>query len=1224
MILALLASVGVIASSVNSHSVDDRSLDAMRSALAQVRIRADELDKVNHRPVGPRRWIDGSHLVYRTTAADGAQQWWSADATLEGERARTPLASEPPQAPPLHTDGAGAVDHADHADKTSDLPVYEFSRDEQNIVVRVGAVEIYRTTDGVKDDGYSGGEWTSPTRDAFLLMKVRRGAQHQVQLIEASPSDRLEPKLRTLDYTKPGDAINVSTPHLFRVERDATAVGGARVHEIALDSERFSKMWSVEVIRFVANGREIALLCNERGHKSVSLLAMDLSTGTMRVIASESFDTFVDYTNKIWMHWLDSASELLWMSERDGWNHLYVIDVATGAVKRQLTKGEWVVRRVHHVDDAARTIDIALMGRDPLQDPYHTHHARVNIDSGALTMLTSGDGTCRVDFSPDRSALVCVRSRADLPSVWELRRTSDGAVVVELGAADPQALRAAGWTAPQRFTAKGRDGVTDIYGLVFRPSNFDPTKKYPVIENIYAGPHDQHVPKGFELRSRSRDYAELGAIVVQIDGMGTNWRSKAFHDVCYKNLKDSGFPDRIAWIKALAATDPSLDLSRVGIFGGSAGGQSAMRAVLDHADFYSVAAADCGCHDNRMDKIWWNEQWMGWPIDASYALNSNLVDAAKLNGALMLSVGGLDENVDPSSTMQVAQALIDAGKDFELLVIPDAGHGCAETEYGNLRRARFLFEKLHAMPIAVAIAVPTPRPNIVFIMSDDHCKQAISCYGASAAPTLITTPGIDRIAREGMRFDRSSVTNAICGPSRAVMLTGKHSHMNGFARNDQRFDNTQQTFPKLLRAAGYRTEVVGKWHLESAPTGFDHFDVLVGQGDYWNPTFLTDGVQASREGHVTDLIHASAITRLDALAQGARAGKPFALLVHHKAPHRNWMPLPRHLGLFANAVIPEPPTLFDRWTGRSAASSMQRMQIDRDLSWDYDLKVPARSLFPDQAIRPQDQWMLNELARLPADTRDLLNDAYRSENEALFAQFNSMDAHAQTSWKFQRYAKDYLRTAQGVDDSVGGILSELDRLGVSDNTIVIYTSDQGWFLGEHGWFDKRWMYEESFRMPLVVRWPGTVKAGVTSQALVQNIDFAPTFLEAAGVPIPADMQGKSMLALLRDGGVERERFRDAVYYRFEESKGPHTVPRHEGLATSKYKLIRFVDLLDPATSQATVELYDLELDADEMTNRAADPAFAEVRAQLLARLDALRAEYQLPAEAPTNSAVIAP
>ena len=531
---------------------------------------------------------------------------------------------------------------------------------------------------------------------------------------------------------------------------------------------------------------------------------------------------------------------------------------------------------------------------------------------------------------------------------------------------------------------------------------------------------------------------------------------------------------------------------------------------------------------------------------------------------------------------------------------------------------------LLAAPL-LAAAIPPARPNILFIMSDDHGKQAISCYGSSLtpslAPSLIMTPGIDRIAREGMRFDRSSVTNAICGPSRAVMLTGKHSHINGFVTNENKFDGAQQTFPKLLQAAGYRTEIIGKWHLESDPTGFDHWDVLVGQGDYWNPTFIVDGVKTKREGHVTDIIHHEAIERLDALAAGAKErGQPFALLVHHKAPHRNWMPQPRYYQLFNGIKIPEPATLFDDYAGRSVASSMQKMQVSRDLSWDYDLKVSTRHLHPVDPAAPAvpgvkpdplDQWMATELSRLPLAAREAMHASYAPENDALAAAIGSMDARALTSWKFQRYAKDYLRTAQGVDDSVGALLAELDRLAIADNTLVVYTSDQGWFLGEHGWFDKRWMYEESFRMPLVLRWPRVAAAGGVSAELVQNLDFAPTCLEAAGAAIPADLQGKSMLPLLRAGGATDKPFREAAYYRFEESNGPHTVPRHEGVATARYKLIRFLDLKS-ADGSPVLELYDLEADPDERTSLADRADHAALQAELLSKLEALRAQYQAP------------
>ena len=719
-----------------------RTLDDVAAAMHAAHARIRAAVSLYHDPVGPRTWIDGSRLWYCLSTREGDRAWWIADSTKTGSDALSPLFDHDAAAAhltmvlgrdvsalklpvraveafashvrvtfegvevPVEFDFGGDVLASAHALVTaSESASSAATSAEWEVVCRdgclrvlAGGAEIFVTADCSSEDGYFGEFSIAPTHDAFIAFKTTRARPHPIHIIESAPKDQLQPRLKTFEYAKPGDAIDRAFPHIFRVERDATAATKFRVREIPVDTALFANPWSIDDVHFLANGREVAFKYNQRGHQVLRMIALDLETGASRVIAEESFPTFVDYTNKIWHHWLDDSGELLWMSERDGWNHLYVIDVATGTVKRQLTKGEWLVRRVHGVETAHRTMDVALMGHGDSASPYDVHHARIAIDTGEVTMLTSGDGTCRVEFSPDHSALVCVRARSDMPPVYELRRSSDGAVIVELGAGDARAMITAGWRAPERFVAKGRDGTTDIWGLVFRPMNFDPTKKYPVIENIYAGPHDHHVATWFERSSRSREYAELGAIVVQIDGMGTNWRSKAFHDVCWKNLKDAGFPDRIAWIRALAARDSSIDLSRVGIFGGSAGGQNAMRAVLDHADFYRVAVADCGCHDNRMDKIWWNEQWMGWPVDESYARNSNAEDAHKLGGALMLLVGGLDQNVDPASTMQVAQKLIDAKKDFELLVIPNAGHGCAESEYGNLRRAKFLFEHLDALP----------------------------------------------------------------------------------------------------------------------------------------------------------------------------------------------------------------------------------------------------------------------------------------------------------------------------------------------------------------------------------------------------------------------------------------------------------------------------------------------------------------------------------------------
>ena len=385
------------------------------------------------------------------------------------------------------------------------------------------------------------------------------------------------------------------------------------------------------------------------------------------------------------------------MSERDGWNHLYLYDADTGRVKNQITKGPWVVRRVERVDEKARQIRFQAGAIRPEQDPYHVHYGRVNFDGSGIEILTAGDGTHSIEFSPDRRFFVDRWSRVDLPPVTELRRTDDGSLVCELERGDWSALLDTGWRPPERFVAKGRDGKTDIYGVIFRPTNFDPKKKYPVIEEIYAGPHGAFVPKRFRSYYKPQSLAELGFIVVQIDGMGTSHRSKKFHNVCWKNLGDAGFPDRMLWIRAAAQKYPYMDLTRVGIYGGSAGGQSALRALLAHGDFYKVAVADCGCHDNRMDKIWWNELWMGWPVGPHYEAQSNVTQAHRLQGKLLLIVGEKDRNVDPASTMQVVHALIKADKDFDLLVMVGAGHGAAETPYGNRRRQDYFVRHLHGV-----------------------------------------------------------------------------------------------------------------------------------------------------------------------------------------------------------------------------------------------------------------------------------------------------------------------------------------------------------------------------------------------------------------------------------------------------------------------------------------------------------------------------------------------
>jgi dipeptidyl-peptidase-4 len=574
---------------------------------------------------------------------------------------------------------------------------WSISIKDNNVVLvnRESKEETPLTTDGKAADGYGRVFWAADSKH-FVAIKTKAGGDRKVTLVETSPRDQLQPKTSTYDYLKPGDPIPQAKPHLFDV---------AAKKEIPVSDELFPNPWDVSYEHWSKDGTRFHFVYNQRGHTVMRVLAIDAATGKVTPVVNEECKTFFDYAHKLYVQYLDDTDEMVWMSERDGWNHLYLIDLKTGAVKNQITKGEWVVRRVERVDAKAREITFAVHGIHPAQDPYHTHYARIKFDGTGLVNLTDGDGThaaggdrppSGLRFSPDDKFYLVTHSRVDLPPVTELRQTADGKKVLTLETADVSRLEKAGWKPPERFVAKGRDGTTDIYGIIHRPTNFDPAKKYPVIEYIYAGPHGHHVPKGFAALHRSgMAMAELGFIVVQIDGMGTSWRSKAFHDVCWKNLGDSGFPDRIPWIKAAAAKYPQMDLSNgVGIFGGSAGGQSSTRAVLAFGDFYTAAVSDCGCHDNRMDKIWWNELWMSWPVGKHYEEQSNVTQAKNLTGKLMLVVGELDRNVDPASTFQVANALIKANKDFDLLVVPGGGHGACETPYGQRRRADFFVRHL--------------------------------------------------------------------------------------------------------------------------------------------------------------------------------------------------------------------------------------------------------------------------------------------------------------------------------------------------------------------------------------------------------------------------------------------------------------------------------------------------------------------------------------------------
>ena len=545
--------------------------------------------------------------------------------------------------------------------------------------------EVQVSRDGTADAPYREPILISPDGTKLVALRVHRVSDRKVWVIESSPQDQLQPKLQSYSYPKPGDEIDRSWPMLFDLE--------AR-KPVPIKEDLFPNPWSIVDLRWLPDGKRFAFIHNQRGHQRQHVVAIDGATGTAQVLVEEASSTFVDYSQKTYLKWLKGGDEFLWASERDGWNHLWLCDARSGQIKNQVTRGEWVVREVVRVDEERRQVWFKALGIRSGEDPYYAHLARVNFDGTGLTVLTEGDGTHEWEFSPDGRWILDRWSRVDLPPVTELRNADDGKLVCVVERAEAESLLETGWRMPERFSAKGRDGNTDIFGVIYRPSNFDPAKTYPVIEKIYAGPHDFFVPKKWGVAIQPLTLAELGFIVVQIDGMGTNWRSRAFHDICWKNLKDAGIPDRIAWLKAAAARFPEMDLTRVGIFGGSAGGQNALAALLFHRDFYKAAAADCGCHDNRMDKIWWNEAWMGWPVGPEYAASSNVVHAGKLTGKLLLTVGEIDHNVDPASTMQVVDALIKADKDFEMLVLPGRDHGAGETPYAARRRADFFVRHL--------------------------------------------------------------------------------------------------------------------------------------------------------------------------------------------------------------------------------------------------------------------------------------------------------------------------------------------------------------------------------------------------------------------------------------------------------------------------------------------------------------------------------------------------
>ena len=556
----------------------------------------------------------------------------------------------------------------------------------QNIYVKEVATgkEKQLSLDGTLGNYYSAYIRWSPDSKKVASCKIRPVEKRYVYYVESSPADQLQPKLHKQEYAKPGDELPFKVPCIYEVESGRSIIPS---------TELFDRQYEVYGPEWNPDSRAVTFEYNQRGHQVYRVLELSAETGKVRPLVEETSDTYVNYTRHF-RHDLKDGKQMIWMSERDNWNHLYMYNRITAQPDYQITKGEWYVREVLRVDEDNRQIYFSANGMEAGEDPYLIRYYRIGFDGKGLTCLTPEEGMHRAWFSGDMKYLVDVYSMVDKVPVAVLRSARDGKVVMPLETADITLLEAEGWKAPEVFVAKGRDGKTDMWGLIARPTNFDPNKKYPVIEYIYQGPGDQYVPKTFRPYDwNMTSLAELGFIVVMVDGMGTSFRSRAFENVCYKNLKDAGLPDHIAWIKAAARKYPYMDVDRVGIYGCSAGGQESTNAVLLYPDFYKAAYSACGCHDNRMDKIWWNELWLGYPVGDQYKEGSNVENAHLLSRPLMLVVGELDDNVDPASTMQVVNALIKANKDFELVVIPGAHHTMGE-DFGEHKRYDFFVRHL--------------------------------------------------------------------------------------------------------------------------------------------------------------------------------------------------------------------------------------------------------------------------------------------------------------------------------------------------------------------------------------------------------------------------------------------------------------------------------------------------------------------------------------------------
>jgi dipeptidyl aminopeptidase/acylaminoacyl peptidase len=561
---------------------------------------------------------------------------------------------------------------------------------DQNVFLRSEdeGKEYPLTEDGKEGNAYGRLEW-APDSKALIGWRIEPGDHKEVYLIESSPPGGGRAVFKARPYDLPGDKLTLYELSVFDV---------ASRKQVKPEVDRFEHGWEAPSLHWSRDQRRFNYVKVDRGHQRYRVIEVDSQTGALRNLIDEKTDTFIwtAHTESLglsYVNWLEKTDEMIYASERDGWRQLYLVDTKEAKIKNRITNGEFVVRGIDRIDEENRQIWFRAGGRNPGQDPYFVHFYRINFDGTGLAALTEANGNHSIQYSPDRKYVIDTYSRVDLAPVHELRRISDCRLVSKFEEADPSELMDTGWKPPEVFVAKGRDGTTDIWGIICRPLDFDPNKKYPVLEQIYSGPQGSYVPKSFGGARRFSSLTDLGFIVVQMDGMGTANRSKAFHDVCWKNLKDAGFPDRILWHKAAAAKYPWYDITRVGIYGNSAGGQNAAAAVLFHPKFYKAAVANSGCHDNRMDKASWNEQWMGYPVGPQYADCSNIENAGRLQGHLMLIVGEMDDNVPPESTFRFVDALIRANKDFDLLFVPNGGHG-AGGSYGQRRLQDFFLRHL--------------------------------------------------------------------------------------------------------------------------------------------------------------------------------------------------------------------------------------------------------------------------------------------------------------------------------------------------------------------------------------------------------------------------------------------------------------------------------------------------------------------------------------------------